>query len=213
MKIIIGLGNPGGEYKDTRHNIGFMVVERLAKELGKEIIAWEQKDTFKSVIAKAGDVLLVKPIIFMNNSGFAVSKIVHFYKLTINDVWVIHDDIDLPLGKIRIRTGGGSAGHNGVDSIIRELKNDAFVRFRLGVGRGKLFGHISKDRNEDDERFKNEKRAVDQKRMYHQSIVDFVLSRFSQGEAGSLKHLIKNGSEAVRIALEEGVDKAMGRFN
>jgi len=212
MKLIIGLGNPGGEYKDTRHNIGFMVVEKLAKELGKNTVVWEEKEKFKSVVAKAGDVLLVKPIIFMNNSGLAVSAIVHFYKLTMSDIWVIHDDIDLPLGKIRIRTGGGSAGHNGVDSIIHELKSDAFVRFRMGIGRGKLFGHISKEHDED-EHSRKEKRAFFERRMYHQSIVDFVLSRFSQGEAGSLKHLIKNGTKAVRIALMEGIDKAMGRFN
>jgi len=212
MKLIIGLGNPGGEYKDTRHNIGFMVVEKLAKELGKETVVWEEKEKFKSAIAKAGDVLLVKPIIFMNNSGLAASAIVHFYKLTTNDIWVIHDDIDLPLGKIRIRTGGGSAGHNGVDSIIHELKSDAFVRFRMGIGRGKLFGRISKEHDED-EHSRKEKRAFAEKRMYHKSIVDFVLSRFTQSEAGSLKHLIKNGTEAVRIALTEGVDKAIGRFN
>jgi PTH1 family peptidyl-tRNA hydrolase len=212
MKLIIGLGNPGGEYKDTRHNIGFMVVEKLAKELGKDTVVWEEKEKFKSVVAKVGDVLLVKPIIFMNNSGLAVSAMVHFYKLTMSDIWVIHDDIDLPLGKIRIRTGGGSAGHNGVDSIIHELKNDAFVRFRMGIGRGKLFGRLSKGFDPEEQGHK-EKRMYGEKRSYHQSIVDFVLSRFTQSEAGSLKHLIKNGSEAVRIALTEGVDKAMVRFN
>jgi len=212
MNIIIGLGNPGGEYKDTRHNIGFMIVEKLAKELGKETVIWEEKEKFKSAVAKVGDVLLVKPITFMNNSGLAVASIVNFYKLQPSDVWVVHDDIDLPLGKIRIRTGGGSAGHNGIESTIKELKSDAFVRFRMGIGRGKLFGHISKEHDED-EHTRKEKRAFFERRMYHQSIVDFVLSRFSQGEAGSLKHLIKNGTEAVRIALSEGVDKAMGRFN
>jgi PTH1 family peptidyl-tRNA hydrolase len=212
MKIIIGLGNPGGEYKDTRHNIGFMVVEKLVKDLGKDTV-WEEKDKFKSVIAKIKDTLFVKPIIFMNNSGIAVSSIVRFFKLKPEDIWVIHDDIDLPLGKIRIRTGGGSAGHNGVDSIIKELGSDAFVRFRMGIGRGKLFGHVSKETNLEDERIHKEKRVVDQKRMYHRSIVDFVLSKFSQGEAGELKHLIKNGSEAVQTALDSGIEKAMGRFN
>ena len=212
MKIIIGLGNPGGEYKDTRHNIGFMVVEKLVKDLGKDTL-WEEKEKFKSVVAKVDDMLFVKPIIFMNNSGIAVASIVHFYKLTPESVWVIHDDIDLPLGKIRIRTGGGSAGHNGVDSIINELHSDAFVRFRMGIGRGKLFGHVSKETSEEDEIVRKEKRATDQKRMYHRSIVDFVLSKFSQGEAGELKHLIKNGSEAVQTALASDIDKAMGRFN
>ncbi len=213
MQLIVGLGNPGGEYKDTRHNIGFMVVEKLAKEIGKDTATWEEKDKFKSVVARAGDVLLVKPIIFMNNSGLAVSSIVQFYKLKPDDVWVIHDDIDLPLGKIRIRTGGGSAGHNGIESIIKELKSDAFVRFRMGIGRGKLFGHMSCDHDEGEEPYRKEKRAFLEKRMYHRSIVDFVLSRFTQGEAGVLKHLIKNGTKAVRIALSEGIDRAMTRFN
>jgi len=212
MILIIGLGNPGGEYKDTRHNIGFMVVEKLAKELGKDTVVWEEKDKFKSAVAKVGGVLLVKPVIFMNNSGLAVSTIANFYKLIPKDVWVIHDDIDLPLGKIRIRTGGGSAGHNGVDSIIRELKSDAFVRFRMGIGRGKLFGKVSKGFDPEEQGHK-EKRMYVEKRDYHQSIVDFVLSRFTQSEAGSLKHLIKNGTEAVRIGLTEGIDKAMTRFN
>jgi PTH1 family peptidyl-tRNA hydrolase len=212
MQLIIGLGNPGGEYKDTRHNIGFMVVEKLAKELGKETAVWEEKEKFKSAIAKAGDVLLVKPIIFMNNSGLAVASIVNFYKLMPSDVWVVHDDIDLPLGKIRIRTGGGSAGHNGIDSIIKELKSDAFVRFRMGIGRGKLFGHVARDRGEETHVHKDQRIYLD-KRMYHRSVVDFVLSHFTQGEAGALKHLIRHGSEAVRIALTEGIDKAMGRFN
>jgi len=210
MKLIVGLGNPGGEYKDTRHNIGFMTVEKLAKELGDKTGVWEEKEKFKSAVCKISDVLLVKPVIFMNNSGIAVSSIVNFYKLKPEDVIVIHDDIDLPLGKIRIRMGGGSAGHNGVDSIIKELKTDAFLRIRLGVGRGKQFGHVSKDSEEEGG---TEKRMFLDKRLFHRSVVDFVLSRFTQSEAGTLKHLIKNGSEAVRMVLEDGVDKAMGRFN
>lgn len=210
MKIIIGLGNPGGEYKDTRHNIGFMVVEKLEKELGKDTTVWEEKDKFKSVVAKIGDLLLVKPIIFMNNSGIAVSAIVQFYKLKQEDVIVIHDDIDLPLGKIRIRMGGGSAGHNGVDSIIKELKTDQFLRIRLGIGRGKQFGHISKDTEEEGNK---EKRMFLDKRLFHRSVVDFVLSRFTQSEAGTLKHMIKNGAEAVKFVLDHGVEKAMTRFN
>jgi len=213
MIFIIGLGTPGGEYKDTRHNIGFMVVEKLAKELGKDTVVWEEKEKFKSAVAKIGEALLVKPVTFMNNSGIAVSSIVQFYKLKPENVWVIHDDIDLPLGKIRIRKGGSSAGHNGVESIIKELHSDAFIRFRLGIGRGKLFSRASTDFTYTEESDGATKREVGEKRMYHRSIVDFVLSRFSQGEAGTLKHMIKNGTEAVRLTLEEGVEKVMGRYN
>lgn len=184
MKLIVGLGNPGKEYESTRHNIGFMVLDRLSHELGTGAVVW-QTDTKKNVMtAKIGDVLLVKPLTFMNKSGFAVKALVDFYKLESSDVWVAHDDIDLPLGKIRIRQKGGTAGHNGVDSILQQLKNDAFVRFRLGIGRGK-------DR----------------------SIISFVLSRFHQGEAGEFRKLVKHGTDAVRIALIDGIDKAMNRFN
>jgi PTH1 family peptidyl-tRNA hydrolase len=112
------------------------------------------------------------------------------------DVWVIHDDMDLPLGKIRIREKGGSAGHNGVTSIIDALASDQFVRFRLGIGRGKETNGKNEDKN-----------------LHHRWVIGYVLSRFSQHEAGELKHLVKHGTEAVRIALMEGLDKAMNRFN
>jgi PTH1 family peptidyl-tRNA hydrolase len=187
MKLIVGLGNPGGQYTDTRHNIGFMIVDHLSHELGNESVEWENDSKHKAMIAKTGDVILVKPLTYMNDSGVAVYALMNFYKLTSSDVWVIHDDIDLPLGKIRIRQKGGTAGHNGVTSILEHLKSDAFVRFRMGVGRGK--------------------------ESTHRSVVAFVLSRFKQSEAGSLKHLVKHGTEAVRIALAEGMDKAMNRFN
>ncbi|MBI5448953.1 aminoacyl-tRNA hydrolase [Candidatus Gottesmanbacteria bacterium] len=196
MKLIVGLGNPGREYESTRHNIGFMVVDRLSHELGTGPVSWET-DTKKNVMtAKIGDVLLVKPLTFMNASGFAVRALVDFYKLAPTDVWVIHDDMDLPLGKIRIREKGGTAGHNGVDSILQQLKSDLFVRFRLGIGRGgEAYGRQS-DKN-----------------LHHRSVIQFVLSRFHQGEAGDFRKLIKHGTEAVRIALIQGIDKAMNRFN
>lgn len=197
MKLIVGLGNPGFEYRDTRHNIGFMVVDKLEKELGAGVPPTWQKDEKKNVLtARIGEVLLVKPQTFMNKSGFAVKALVDFYKLTPADVWVIHDDIDLPLGKIKIREKGGSAGHNGVTSIIEQLKTDAFVRFRLGIGKGVDTTGASENKN-----------------MHHRSVISFVLSRFRQSEAGSFKHLIKHGTQAVQTALLKGLDVAMNRFN
>jgi len=207
MKIIVGLGNPGSEYQDTRHNIGFMTIDKLAKELTPESVSWKEEAKFNAMTTKIGEVILVKPIMFMNSSGVAVSAIMHYYKLTPNDVWVIHDDMDLPIGKIRIRQKGSSAGHRGVDSIISELKTNAFVRFRLGIGRGKLFSKGDTDTPA------IEKGNAGKAHQRHQWDISFVLSRFTQGEAGTLKHLIKNGTEAVRIALSEGIDKAMTRFN
>ena len=208
MKLIVGLGNPGSEYQDTRHNIGFMVIEKLAKELSREQMSWKEEEKFKALIAKIGDVILVKPITFMNSSGLAVSTIMNFYKCIPSDVWIVHDDIDLPLGKIRIREKGGSAGHRGVESVIMELKTDQFVRFRLGIGRGKLFSTGDSDTSHIEKG--NAGRAQHGR---HKWDISFVLSRFTRGEAGTLKHLIKNGTEAVRIALTEGTDRAMDRFN
>lgn len=196
MKLIVGLGNPGGEYANTRHNIGYMIVEKLARELGTVAPVWEEQTKHNSIVARVGDVLLVKPLTFMNNSGGAVQSVASFYKVMPVDVWVVHDDMDLPLGKIRIREKGGSAGHNGVTSIIEKLKSDQFVRFRLGIGRGR----------DDTGRHEN-------KNLHHRSVIRFVLSRFSRHEGGELKHLVKHGTSAVRMALIDGLDKAMNRFN
>lgn len=182
MKLIVGLGNPGGKYESTRHNIGFMVADKLARELLTGAVLWKEDSDRKSLVAKVGDVILAKPQTFMNNIGLAVAALIRYYKLKPEDLWVLHDDIDLPLGKIRIREKGGTGGHHGIESIIAAIKTDAFVRFRLGIGKKK-------------------------------NVVDFVLSRFNRHEAGSLKHLVKRGTEAVRIALMDGIDKAMNRFN
>lgn len=197
MKLIVGLGNPGPQYANTRHNIGFMVIDKLEKELASGIPPVWQKDEKRNVLTvKIGDVLLVKPQTFMNKSGFAVKAILDFYKLTPADVWIVHDDMDLPLGKIKIREKGGSAGHNGVQSIIDQVKTDAFVRFRLGIG--KELDPVGQS---------------DNKPMRHRNVISYVLSRFRQSEAGSFKHLIKHGTQAVRTALLKGIDIAMNRYN
>lgn len=196
MKLIIGLGNPGPDYATTRHNVGFMVVDKLAKELGSITPSWKKEDAHKSLVVKISDVILVKPLTFVNQSGQAVKSLADYYKVKSDDVWVVHDDMDLPIGKLRIRSSGGSAGHNGVDSIIQALKTDKFIRYRLGIGRGK----------------EDIKRHTDRE-LHHRSVIAFVLSRFRQSEAGEMRKLIKYGTEAVRIALTEGIDKAMNRFN
>lgn len=196
MKLIIGLGNPGDQYKDTRHNIGFMVIDKLARELGRETLKWEEDKKHEATIAKVGEILLVKPITYMNRSGYALKGLLAYYKASPEDVWVIHDDLDLPIGKIRLRMGGASAGHHGVDSIIRELQSDKFTRFRLGIGKGR----------------ENIGPNSDQK-LNQKSVISFVISKFHRREAGDLKHLVKRTGDAVRIALNEGIDKAMNRFN
>lgn len=196
MKLIVGLGNPGEKYQDTRHNVGFLVIDKLARELASSTAEWEMMIKFNALMIKTGDVILIKPQTYMNESGVSVAGLMKYYRMEPSDVWVIHDDLDLPLGKIRIRVGGASAGHHGVDSIIRELKTDAFTRFRLGIGNGKEAKEKSADQN-----------------LHRRSVIDFVLSRFNQSEAGQLKHIVKHGAEAVRTALIDGMDKAMNRFN
>jgi len=200
MKLIVGLGNPGDKFKYSRHNIGFMVVEKLAKDLlpvGRSEKAWVGEKRHAAEVCKIStQALLVKPQTYMNRSGIAVLSLVNFYKISPKDLWVIHDDVDLPLGKIRIRRGGGSAGHNGIESIINSLHNPDFVRFRLGIGRGKLNIQHTADHN-----------------LHRRVIEKYVLSLFRDSEASSVRHLIKRAVEALEIALDKGLEKAMNRFN
>lgn len=135
MKIIVGLGNPGDKYKNTRHNFGFLVLDSLANRLG---INFKQKKKFQAMVAEAGSdnnrLLLVKPETYMNNSGLAVRKIFDFYGLKISDLLLVYDDLDLPLGTTKT-SGKSSAGHRGVESIIGALKSDQIDRIRLGIGK------------------------------------------------------------------------------
>src|SRR3989344_1506938 len=167
MRMIAGLGNHDEKFLYTRHNIGFMVLEIIAK-----------------------------PHTYMNRSGIAIKTLSDFYKVKVEDVWIVHDDIDLPLGKIRIRRGGSSGGHNGVESIIENMKSAEFIRFRLGIGRGKLDVKKTTDVN-----------------LSRQGIEKFVLSPFKDREAGDAKKMIKNAVKAIMVILDEGLEKAMNRYN
>lgn len=191
MQLIVGLGNPGEQYKDTRHNTGFMVVDSLSKALSTTPVIWQEDARVNAWMIKVDASILIKPKTYMNNSGMAVQKILAFYKLDLTDLWVIHDDLDLPLGKIRIRIGGSAGGHNGVESIIRHVGSDSFVRFRLGIGRSNELENELPDR----------------------SVIRHVLSRFTEHEAGDVRKLIHHATEAVQLALSDGVDKAMNRYN
>ena len=196
MKLIVGLGNPGEKFEGTRHNIGFDVVDLLARDMTTGQVTWDKNQKHNAFLYKISDVVFVKPLTFMNNVGITVGSLVAFYKLDPSDVRVIHDDIDLPLGKIRVRRGGGSAGHHGIESIMAHLKTDQFVRFRLGVGRDV----VSRGPNVN-------------KKLDHRRVIAFVLSRFGRGEAGEMKHLVKRGSQAVRVALFDGFDRAQNQFH
>jgi len=193
MILIIGLGNPGKKYQLTRHNIGFQVVEEFAKEnnfpkfkLFKELSSLISEEKFNDE-----KIILAKPKTFMNLSGKAVKSLIKCYNLTSHgrlsgNLWVVHDDIDLPLGKIRIAIGRGAAGHKGVESIIKELGTKNFVRFRIGIQ--PKFG---KPKNPE----------------------GFVLQKFNKEEERIVKEIIKKTAEAIGFALKEGLEKAMSKFN
>ncbi len=194
MKLIVGLGNPGEKYERTRHNLGFVVLDGLLQELTEvERTTWKEDKRANSLIAKISDLILAKPQTMMNASGYSVSKLVSFYKIKPEDIWIVHDDLDLPLGKIKIRLGGAAAGHHGVESVIDKLGTDQFVRFRLGIGHPRKKGKVE---------IKSE-REVD----------DYVLKEFDVNEASEAKQMIKKTIQAIEIALEKGLEKVMNRFN
>ena len=134
MKLIIGLGNPGREYELTRHNVGFRVVDRLAEQLG---LKWERRGRALLASGNIGSekIVLVKPITYMNNSGEAVGELVRWYKVQPEDILVVYDELDLPVGRVRLRSDGSAGGHNGLDSVIRHLHTNRFPRLRVGIGR------------------------------------------------------------------------------
>lgn len=132
MKIIVGLGNPGNQYKKYRHNTGFILLDKLAEGRG---LKWKKSSKFESEIAECGDFILVKPQTFMNNSGDAVSKIMNFYKISEEDLIVVHDDVDLEFGVVKKQKGKNAAGHHGVEDIIEKIGTKEFWRLRVGIGK------------------------------------------------------------------------------
>jgi len=138
MKLIVGLGNPGKKYEETRHNVGFMVLDKLAKKLN---FSFEKK--FNSEFKKERETIYLKPQTFMNLSGQVVKEVAHYYNIDNGNIWIIYDDIDIPLGDWKEKHEGTSAGHKGIDSIIQELGTDEFARLRVGIGR------LTIDANED----------------------------------------------------------------
>lgn len=185
MYIICGLGNPGKKYENTRHNLGFLTIDRIAESLSVKI----GRSKFNALTGEtriAGEkVLLVKPQTYMNLSGEAVRDIVRFYKVPVENLIVIYDDFDLPLGTLRIRKFGSAGTHNGMRSVIYQLNSDRFPRIRIGIG--------------------EENRARD--------LVDFVIGGFSKESASIARESVIRAAEAAVSILEDGIDKAMNRFN
>jgi len=189
MKIIAGLGNPGGEYAATRHNVGFMVVDRMAPELGAAVVKKMGKALVGQGRLGAEKVALAKPQTYMNLSGEAVGALLSWYKLTPADLVVVYDDLDLPPGKVRVRPGGGSGGHKGMQSIIQVLGSEDFPRVRIGIGRPA------------DPGFETARTAR------------YVLSRFTPEEAVIIEEALKLAIAAVRCIVQNGVQQAMNLYN
>lgn len=188
MKLICGLGNPGQQYKKTRHNLGFMVMGSIKQEF--EGLDFKLNKKYHALLAekkvKSDKIVFCLPQTFMNLSGQAVAKIVRFYKIKEKDIWVIHDDVDLLFGKIRISYNSSSAGHRGVESIIQSLGRQNFVRFRVGI-------------------------KPEEKLMIPTE--EFVLQKFTPDEQKNLKDITATATKAVILAMKNGLDKAMSRFN
>jgi peptidyl-tRNA hydrolase, PTH1 family len=190
--LIIGLGNPGREYRQTRHNVGFMLLDRLAEKLNVRFVRMRSRALVASAIytpKKAGSsdykIILAKPQTFMNLSGQAVQGLIHFYKLPLSNLIVAHDDLDLPSGTIRIRPDGGSAGQKGMSSILERLGTDDFARIRLGIGRppGQL------------------------------QAPDYVLQEFSKSDLAIISDTLDRSVDAVLTFVTFGLDVAMNTYN
>ena len=185
MKIIAGLGNPGAQYAMTRHNVGFMLVDTLAKAWN--ITTWHED--FEALLAEtrlgAEKVLLVKPQTYMNDSGRALGPLLAWYKLAPENLIVAHDDMDLPVGKIRLRKKGSSGGHNGIKSLLAHVGSENFARVRIGIGRP----------------------------LPHWSVVDHVLAPFTEEGAQKIQEALQYLVPAVECMVEKNIDLAMNRYN
>jgi len=183
--LIVGLGNPGREYRTTRHNVGFMAVDTLAKGIGAGMSRMQSKALVGQAAFDGKKIVLVKPQTYMNLSGQAVASLVRFYKVPLEHVLVVHDELDLPFGTIRLRPGGGSAGARGMGSIIEQLGTQEFPRLRVGIGRPP----------------------------WRMDPADYVLKEFSRAEQELLPQVLERAASAARYFIEHGIQYAMNQFN
>jgi PTH1 family peptidyl-tRNA hydrolase len=185
MKLVVGLGNPGGRYRGTRHNVGFEVVDALVARNGLKLQPWKALAETAEWRRPEGRVWFVKPSTFMNLSGEAVVALMGFYKVELIDVLVVCDDVNLPVGRLRARPEGSDGGNNGLASIIAALGTEGFSRLRIGVGRGDPQRDLS----------------------------DHVLSRFSPDDLAVVTASVDRAVEAVGVWIEEGIARVMNNFN
>ena len=183
MFLIVGLGNPGIKYENTRHNIGFKVIDNIAKEYNIEINRQKFKGVYGEGFINGEKVILLKPTTYMNLSGESIREVVDFYKLTCEDIVVIYDDISLDVGRLRIREKGSAGGHNGIKSIIAHLGTDVFPRIKVGVGQPNV------------------------------DLVNYVLGKFTDEEMEVLSESIDASTKAVSEIIKYDVNTAMNKFN
>ncbi|MFC1928731.1 aminoacyl-tRNA hydrolase [Chloroflexota bacterium] len=193
MKLIVGLGNPGWGYARNRHNLGFMCLNHFAKAHSIQLDKKQGKARTGSGKVAGSKVIVARPQTYMNLSGQAVSRLVRKFNIGLDNLLVICDDLDLPLGKIRIRQGGGSAGHKGISSVIAELGSQDFVRIRVGIGRPPV--------------------PVGSSEITEADIVAYVLSDFAPEEKRTITRVTPRVSEAILCLLTEGLTAAMNKYN
>lgn len=194
MKILVGLGNPGEKYQNTRHNVGFVTLDTLLKQLEPlKKTFWEKDEKIdtKALKINGQEIFLAKPKTFMNNSGYAVNSFLAKKKANSEDLILIYDDVDLPLGKIRVRFGGAAGGHHGVESVIEQLGTDKFLRIRLGIGNLK---------------YENSKRVK-------KGVEEYVISPFTAQEKKKVKEMVNQAIRSIFLILEHGMDKYMSKYN
>ena len=185
MKLIVGLGNPGSKYQGTRHNVGFRIVDLLARRFDVALSSNKFQGEYGQGTIEGQKVALLKPQTYMNLSGDSVAPAARFYKVEPEDLIVIHDELDLPFGRLQLKRGGGTGGHNGLNSIVDWMGSADFIRLRFGIGKPET----------------------------KEKVVGHVLSSFSKGEAALLEETAQRGVEAIRTALTLGLAKAMTEFN
>lgn len=186
MKLVVGLGNPGPRYADTRHNVGFRVVDLLAQRFRAP--AWHYDKRFEAQRtegqSKDETVCLLKPMTFMNESGRSVAALLRFYKLPVEDLLAVYDDLDLPVGRIRVRSSGSSGGQKGMADILRHVGTEQVARVRVGIGR-----------------------------VHPSATVDYVLSKFDPSERDLAQRALEDAAGAIECWCSEGTEAAMNRFN
>lgn len=184
MNVIVGLGNPGKQYENTKHNIGFITLDQLAEQHGIKINKIKHKALVGEGIIAGRKVLLVKPQTFMNLSGQSVREVVSYYHVELEDLLVIYDDVDLPLGSLRIRSKGSAGSHNGMKSIIYDLQEDGFPRIRIGIGAE-----------------------------HRMDLASYVLGNFDKEDREPMKQAVSRAAAAVERYLAEGIEAAMSEYN